>query len=138
MLVFVVALFAICWLPLHVFILVLDFNPQLYPLDQPEARNFFIAIYYTVHWLAMSNSFVNPIIYGFLNDSFRVCHSVYRQSCHTASYAIALDLYQSYSMRDTKEVNHQTHSHKVLCQIFCFASTISTITNGLCISAQHL
>ena len=47
---------------------VIDFKHKYY---------FFPAMYYTVHWLAMSNSFVNPIIYGFLNDSFRV--SVYWQ-----------------------------------------------------------
>ena len=70
MLVVVVVLFAICWLPLHVFILLLDFQPQL--LIIPGAERIFVVVYYCVHWLAMSNSFMNPIIYGFLNDSFKV------------------------------------------------------------------
>lgn len=72
MLIVVVTLFAVCWLPLHVFIVVLDFVPQLRSEDQPEASSIVIAVYTTVHWLAMSNSFVNPIVYGFMNDSFRV------------------------------------------------------------------
>jgi len=72
MLMVVVTLFALCWLPLHGFNIILDFVPQLRNEDQPEASRVVVAIYTTVHWLAMSNSFVNPIIYGFLNDSFRV------------------------------------------------------------------
>ena len=69
MLVVVVLLFGICWLPLHVFILALDFHPQIAMAVNPQDL---IALFYSVHWLAMSNSFVNPIIYGFLHNSFRV------------------------------------------------------------------
>jgi len=72
MLIVVVTLFAVCWLPLHLFNILLDFVPQLRNEDQPEASSIVAAFYITAHWLAMSNSFVNPIIYGFLNDSFRV------------------------------------------------------------------
>ncbi|KAI0208575.1 hypothetical protein LSAT2_006723 [Lamellibrachia satsuma] len=72
MLAVVVLLFGICWLPLHVFILLIDFHPELIIYQTPEQEKLFIAIYYCVHWLAMSNSFVNPIVYGFLNESFRV------------------------------------------------------------------
>ncbi|KAK2145260.1 hypothetical protein NP493_3991g00002 [Ridgeia piscesae] len=71
MLAVVVLLFGLCWLPLHVFILLIDFHPELIIYSTPEQEKFFIAIYYCVHWLAMSNSFVNPIVYGFLNESFR-------------------------------------------------------------------
>ena len=81
MLVVVVVLFGICWLPLHTFILVLDFNPKFTQNPTPEAEEFMVGIYYTVHWLAMSNSFVNPIIYGFLNDSFRVRTTCYFSYC---------------------------------------------------------
>jgi len=78
MLIVVVTLFAVCWLPLHVFNIILDFVPQLRNEDQPEASSIVVAIYTTAHWLAMSNSFVNPIVYGFLNDSFRVTPTVTR------------------------------------------------------------
>jgi len=72
MLVVVVTLFGVCWLPLHVFFLVTDLAPSLLANAGPAEFQIFIIVYYCVHWLAMSNSFVNPIIYGFLNDSFRV------------------------------------------------------------------
>ena len=69
MLVIVVAMFGICWLPLHLFTLVLDFYPEvMHTVDIQILTSLFICC----HWLAMSNSFANPIIYGFTNESFRV------------------------------------------------------------------
>ena len=72
MLAVVVALFGVCWLPLHVFVLLMDFKPDLFPVSKESDVTILISAYYTVHWLAMSNSFVNPIIYSFLNETFRV------------------------------------------------------------------
>ena len=72
MLCVVVLLFGICWLPLHAFFLVLDFVPAITASMTPSKEKLLNGLYYTAHWLAMSNSFVNPIIYSFLNDSFRV------------------------------------------------------------------
>ncbi|XP_067672121.1 prolactin-releasing peptide receptor-like [Haliotis asinina] len=71
MLVIVVCIFGLCWLPLHTFIIVIDFNPHLLEYKSEQQEVLFTAIYYFAHWLAMSNSFANPIIYGFTNDSFR-------------------------------------------------------------------
>ncbi|KAH3869932.1 prolactin-releasing peptide receptor-like [Dreissena polymorpha] len=65
MLVIVVAMFGLCWLPLHVFTLIYDFVPV------ELSYNTLTAIFIGCHWLAMSNSFANPIIYGFTNESFR-------------------------------------------------------------------
>ena len=73
MLVTLVVVFALCWLPLHLFTLILDLAPHL--LDKIKTQGderLFLGIYYFCHWLAMANSFANPIIYCFLNDSFRV------------------------------------------------------------------
>ena len=73
MLVTLVVVFALCWLPLHLFTLILDLAPQM--LDKIKTQGderLFLGIYYFCHWLAMANSFANPIIYCFLNDSFRV------------------------------------------------------------------
>ena len=72
MLILVVTMFGVCWLPLHTFFLVIDFNPELTNYESMEEERFFVALYYSVHWLAMSNSFANPVIYSFTNDSFRV------------------------------------------------------------------
>lgn len=68
MLILVVTMFGICWLPLHIFNLVVDFNPDLLKKEKETL----LAVYLPSHWLAMANSFANPIIYGFTNDSFRV------------------------------------------------------------------
>ncbi|XP_070544545.1 substance-P receptor-like isoform X1 [Ptychodera flava] len=65
MLVIVVIIFAICWLPIHVYFLLGRFY-DLY--SYKHARE----IYMTFYWLAMSNSMYNPFIYCWLNDSFRM------------------------------------------------------------------
>lgn len=70
MLITIVTLFGLCWIPLHAFILTLDFNSDL--LQRPDLMPVIQTIYFVVHWIAMSNSFVNPIIYTFMNASFRV------------------------------------------------------------------
>ncbi|XP_033756772.1 QRFP-like peptide receptor [Pecten maximus] len=69
MLVTIVTFFGLCWLPLHLFILVLDFNPEIERDTQllPTLE----VLYFFAHWIAMSNSFVNPIIYGFMNNTYR-------------------------------------------------------------------
>lgn len=72
MLVIVVLTFALCWLPLHAFFLVTDFNPDLLKFETAEQERFLTSLYYCAHWLAMSNCLANPIIYGFMNESFRV------------------------------------------------------------------
>ena len=77
MLTVMVVLFAVCWLPIHMFTIVVDFLPELRSEDHAQADGIVIAVYTTAHWLAMSNSFVNPIIYGFLNDNFRVSVAFY-------------------------------------------------------------
>ncbi|XP_077869102.1 tachykinin-like peptides receptor 99D, partial [Saccoglossus kowalevskii] len=66
MMILVVVIFAICWLPVHVyFLLGRSYSDVLY--SHPNARE----IYMVVFWLGMSNSMYNPFIYCWLNDSFR-------------------------------------------------------------------
>ncbi|XP_076440119.1 substance-K receptor-like [Babylonia areolata] len=71
MLILVVTIFALCWLPLHTFFLVIDFNPEVVNYHSLDEERVMTGVYYAVHWLAMSNSFANPFIYSFTNDSFR-------------------------------------------------------------------
>ncbi|XP_059176193.1 pyroglutamylated RF-amide peptide receptor-like, partial [Physella acuta] len=71
MLVLVVVMFGLCWLPLHTFFLVIDFNPHLMSNQTEGEERTFTVLFYTAFWLAMSNSCANPIIYGFTNESFR-------------------------------------------------------------------
>ncbi|XP_070535482.1 QRFP-like peptide receptor [Ptychodera flava] len=69
MLVIIVLLFALFWLPLHIFKLVNTFHPKLYGdlryQDTMRTINCFVL------WLATAHSFVNPLVYSILNDNFR-------------------------------------------------------------------
>uniref|UniRef100_A0A4W3HBV0 Substance-P receptor-like n=1 Tax=Callorhinchus milii TaxID=7868 RepID=A0A4W3HBV0_CALMI len=68
MLFIIVAVFALCWLPFHIFSVTYEFNPDVLPNDPMDIT----ALYFFSHYLAMSHSFWNPLIYGFYNDNFRV------------------------------------------------------------------
>jgi len=61
MLIVVVVIFAICWLPQHVLLLVSSHNDEI--TKHPYIQHVYLAIY----WLAMSNSMYNPIIYCLMN-----------------------------------------------------------------------
>ncbi|KAJ6222905.1 hypothetical protein RDWZM_001450 [Blomia tropicalis] len=63
MLVWVVAVFALCWLPLHLYVTLSDLG-----LLQ-KGVNF--GLFFTVHWFAMSSVCWNPYIYCWLNETFR-------------------------------------------------------------------
>ncbi|XP_064594322.1 RYamide receptor-like [Liolophura sinensis] len=73
MLITIVLVFGLCWLPLHIFMLLIHFSPSMltYMSQSADLERLLQGIYFSVHWLAMSNSFVNPIIYGSMNESFR-------------------------------------------------------------------
>ncbi|XP_002735437.1 tachykinin-like peptides receptor 99D [Saccoglossus kowalevskii] len=66
MMILVVVIFAICWLPVHIyFLLGRSYSDVLY--SHPNAREIYMAVF----WLGMSNSMYNPFIYCWLNDRFR-------------------------------------------------------------------
>ncbi|XP_019635346.1 PREDICTED: tachykinin-like peptides receptor 86C [Branchiostoma belcheri] len=67
MLCIVVLMFAICWLPIHLFTLILHFKSEVLVWNKYMA----LVLYFCAYWLAMSNSFMNPIVYSFMNDKFR-------------------------------------------------------------------
>lgn len=71
MLVIVVAVFGVCWLPLHVFAMLVDFYDGFLQFESDQEHRMVLIMFLCVHWLAMSNSFANPIIYGFTNENFR-------------------------------------------------------------------
>ena len=76
MLVVLVAAFGVCWLPLHVFTIVIDLAPELLDIRTAAQERLFFIIFYSCHWLAMANSVSNPIIYCFLNDRFQVYNRI--------------------------------------------------------------
>ncbi|XP_030380841.1 allatostatin-A receptor [Scaptodrosophila lebanonensis] len=64
MVVVVVLAFAICWLPIHVILVLKALN--LY-----SATHLTVIIQIISHVLAYTNSCINPILYAFLSDNFR-------------------------------------------------------------------
>ncbi|XP_015606120.1 RYamide receptor [Cephus cinctus] len=65
MLVIVVALFAICWLPLQ------TYNVLQYSYPEINEYRYINIIWFCCDWLAMSNSCYNPFIYGIYNEKFK-------------------------------------------------------------------
>ncbi|XP_028852481.1 neuropeptide Y receptor Y8b [Denticeps clupeoides] len=65
MLASIVALFAICWLPLTIFNTVFDWNHKAIPMCHHNA------IFSVCHLMAMVSVCINPIVYGFLNNNFQ-------------------------------------------------------------------
>lgn len=76
MLVVVVAVFALAWLPLQMFIIAMYHFPEARYLDLNVdwgalKYKLFVVSYFIAHWLAMAHSCFNPLIYCFMNDKFR-------------------------------------------------------------------
>nr|XP_015915126.2 tachykinin-like peptides receptor 86C [Parasteatoda tepidariorum] len=65
MLVAVMLLFAICWLPYHIYFLYIYYNSDV------VHTHFIQHVYLAIYWLAMSNSCYNPIVYYIMNARFR-------------------------------------------------------------------
>ncbi|KAK8770635.1 hypothetical protein V5799_012900 [Amblyomma americanum] len=81
MLATVVLMFAVCWLPIHLMNLILYFDRAAMQPDTAEQEYLYIAAFFSCHWFSMANSFVNPIIYCFMSDNFRVDLRQLMESC---------------------------------------------------------
>ncbi|GIY26625.1 hypothetical protein CEXT_7991 [Caerostris extrusa] len=68
----VVILFAVCWLPIHIFNLLIYFSPNQVMPETDSQFTHFTTAFFTCHWISMANSFANPIIYCFMSENFRV------------------------------------------------------------------
>ncbi|KAG9353976.1 hypothetical protein JZ751_012100, partial [Albula glossodonta] len=67
MLIMVAVLFMVSWLPLWTLMLLADYRD----LDRQQIDFLSSYLFPVAHWLAFSNSGINPIIYGFFNVNFR-------------------------------------------------------------------
>ncbi|XP_075215220.1 RYamide receptor-like [Lycorma delicatula] len=72
MLATVVILFTLCWLPLQMFLVLFYFIPGFGTWDTETGRRVYALSYFACLWLANANSFVNPLVYCFMSDNFRV------------------------------------------------------------------
>ncbi|XP_046605787.1 tachykinin-like peptides receptor 86C isoform X1 [Neodiprion virginianus] len=66
MFIIVVTIFAVCWLPYHGFFIFAYHHRSF------TNSNYVQHVYLAFYWLAMSNAMVNPIIYYWMNNRFRV------------------------------------------------------------------
>ncbi|KAL8212059.1 UNVERIFIED_CONTAM: hypothetical protein K2H54_036048 [Gekko kuhli] len=64
MLVMVVVVFAVCWLPFHIFQLAID-------LDLVLIFHEYKLLYTVFHVVAMCSTFANPLLYGWMNKNYR-------------------------------------------------------------------
>ena len=64
MMILIVVIFAVCWLPQHVYFVLASLYPDVthYKLTQH--------VYIVIYWFAMSNAMYNPIIYCWMNARF--------------------------------------------------------------------
>jgi len=65
MLIAMVAIFAVCWLPLNVILLSLEYDESL------GASPYFLLVFFAAHVIAMSSTVYNPFLYAWMNDNFR-------------------------------------------------------------------
>ena len=70
MLITIVILFAVCWLPIHIYNIIVWFFPPKFTTD--TVYNVYVFSYFCCHFLSMSHSFINPFVYGFMSENFKV------------------------------------------------------------------
>lgn len=73
MLVWIVILFILCWFPIHIFNIIVWFSPPKLKTDTHHM--IYVFTYFFCHFLSMSHSFINPFVYGFMSENFKVLES---------------------------------------------------------------
>ncbi len=68
----VIILFVICWTPVKTKQIIHSYFRDLFNICSMKSYYLVTTITISFHWLAMAHSFVNPIIYSFMSNSFRV------------------------------------------------------------------
>ncbi|XP_012230891.1 tachykinin-like peptides receptor 86C [Linepithema humile] len=76
MFIVVVIIFAVCWLPYQGFFIF------VYHYRHYVEKSYIQHIYLGFYWLAMSNSMVNPLIYCWMNNRFRVYFELVICKCY--------------------------------------------------------
>ena len=68
----IVLLFVLCWLPIHTFSLLVWFYPNILNLKLKVEYFTYVGAFFACHWISQFHSLVNPIVYCFMSESFRV------------------------------------------------------------------
>nr|KAG5713700.1 hypothetical protein BaRGS_024327 [Batillaria attramentaria] len=107
MVIVVVIIFAVCWLPIQVILVLQKFD--LYPTTPP-----LIAVQIASNVFAYTNSCVNPFLYAFLSDNFRRSFQKFL-CCSTQPSSRRMDYERTnirYSEKDTKTTNNSSRVTK--------------------------
>ncbi|XP_071550639.1 prolactin-releasing peptide receptor-like isoform X2 [Panulirus ornatus] len=70
MMVAVMACFVLSWFPLQVLQFLIYFAPEIMECRGQQCFAYYMS-FFTCHWIAMANSFMNPFIYCFMSNNFR-------------------------------------------------------------------
>ena len=68
----IVILYGICWTPIKMYQLAQEYTPSIFDYCSQSGFYKVIIFYFFAHTLAMSNSFVNPVVYSFMSKNFMV------------------------------------------------------------------
>ncbi|CAB1443252.1 unnamed protein product [Pleuronectes platessa] len=99
MLLTMVAVFAISWLPFHAFQLAADIDSNVLSMKD------FKLLFTVFHIVAMCSTFVNPILYGWMNNTYRSAFSTVCYWPFTSSRSKRRDARK----KDFRVCNHQTN-----------------------------
>lgn len=115
MLCVVVIMFAVSWLPMQTFSMVVYLFPALRQGIKYNSfeYNLFIGTYFVCHWLSMAHSCLNPLIYCFMNDKF--LNDLRDLVCRTnpgAGIVNGIRQVTSTNARLVSQNNHQHHNYQ--------------------------
>lgn len=68
----IVVMFFICWFPIQLFQLVVYFKPTILKAKNHKSASMFYIVYFITHFISMAHSLVNPIVYCYMSQNFRV------------------------------------------------------------------
>lgn len=73
MMIVIIIIFAVCWLPYHIYFLLIHHFPDF--MTVPYVQH----VYFVIYWLAMSNSMYNPLIYCWMNKKYNFKHKIQKE-----------------------------------------------------------
>ena len=72
MMIVVVFGFVLCWTGIQLFVLIVYMFPGVLTYSSKAKYYVYVGSYFTLHWISMFHSTINPIIYSFMSKNFRV------------------------------------------------------------------